>query len=214
MRVRLVLAVALALAAGALALDMSGRAQRLAGTDHTTPASFVATLHSGQKLCQPGMVLPGDVQSVQVLVGTYGPPVPELTDRFLGPGGRVLAAGRLPAGAAQGNVTIPISHLHGDSTAGTLCIDVKGGRKTVLGGNIFTAGPASEQIGGVPRPGRITVVYLRPGRESWWQLLPALSERFGLGKASFFGDWMLAVAALALLGVWAATARLLWRELA
>ncbi|HTR89998.1 MAG TPA: hypothetical protein VMG62_07810 [Solirubrobacteraceae bacterium] len=213
MGVRLVLVVALALGAGALALDMSGSAQRLAGTDHTAPISFVATLHAGQELCQPGMVLPGEVQSVQVLVGTYGPPVPELTDRFVEAGGRVLAAGRLPAGAKQGNVTIPISHVHGGSASGTLCIAVKGGKTTVLGGNAFTAGPASEQVAGVPRPGRITVVYLRPGRESWWRLLPTLSERFGLGKATFFGDWTLAAAALALLGVWIATARLLWREL-
>ncbi len=212
MRVRVVLAVALALVAGALVLDMSGRAPRMAGTDHTSPVGFVATLHSGQELCQPGMVLPGDTQRVQVLVGTYGPPVPELTTRFLGSGSRLLAEGRLPAGAAQGDVTIPISYLQGGSVGGTLCIAVKGGKKTVLGGNAFTAGPDSEQIAGAPQPGRITVLYLRPGRESWWQLLPTLSRRFGLGKASFFGDWTLAAAALALLGVWVATVRLLWRE--
>jgi hypothetical protein len=40
-----------------------------------------------------------------------------------------------------------------------------------------------------------------------------LTRRFGLGKASFFGDWTLPVAALLLLGVWVATVRLLAREL-
>ena len=104
MRVRVLLAVALALVAGTLVLDMSGRAPRLAGTDHTSPVGFVATLHSAQELCQPGMVLPSDAARVQVLVGTYGPPVPELSTRFLGTGGRALAEGRLPAGhrAAHG----------------------------------------------------------------------------------------------------------------
>jgi hypothetical protein len=212
-RVRVVLAVALALVAGALALDMSGRAPRLAGTDHTSPVGFVATLRAGQELCQPGMVLPGDTARVQVLVGTYGPPVPALSTRFLGPGNRVLAAGRLAAGATQGDVSIPFSRVHAGASAGTLCVRVEGGKRTVLGGNIFTAGPDSEQIAGVPQAGRITVFYLRPGRESWWQLLPTLSQRFGLGKASFFGDWTLGAAALALLGVWVATARLLRREL-
>jgi len=82
-----------------------------------------------------------------------------------------------------------------------------------LGGNVYTAGPGSEQVAGVPQPGRISVVYLRPGSESWWQLLPTLSQRFGLGKASFFGDWTLATVALLLLGVWVGTVRLLRREL-
>ncbi len=212
-RVRVVLAVALALVAGALALDMSARAPRLAGTDHTSPVSFVATLQSGQELCQPGMVLPSDAARVQVLVGTYGAPVPQLSTRFLGAGSRVLAAGRLPAGAPQGEVTIPFSFHRGGSAAGTLCMLVEGGKKTVLAGNAFTAGTDSEQIAGVPQPGRISIVYLRAGSESWWQLLPALSRRFGLGKASFFGDWTLAAVALLLLGVWVATVRLLRREL-
>jgi hypothetical protein len=212
-RVRVVLAVALALAVGALLLDMSGSAPRMAGTDHTIPVGFVATMYSGQELCQPGMTLPSEAQRVQVLVGTYGPPVPALSTRFLGPGGRQIAAGHLPAGTAQGNVLIPISYPHGAAASGTLCIRVEGGKKTVLGGNIFTAGPASEQIAGTPQPGRITVVYLRPGSESWWQLLPTLSRRFGLGKASLFGAWTLAAAALALLGVWVAAVRLLRREL-
>jgi hypothetical protein len=59
----------------------------------------------------------------------------------------------------------------------------------------------------------MAVVYLRPGRESWWQLLPTLSRRMGFGKALFFGTWTLPVAALLLLGLWIAVGRLLLREL-
>ena len=44
-------------------------------------------------------------------------------------------------------------------------------------------------------------------------VLPTLSRRFGLGKASFFGDWTLPVVALILVGLWVAVARLLVREL-
>ena len=40
------------------------------------------------------------------------------------------------------------------------------------------------------------------------------THRFGLGKASFFGDWTLPAVALLLLGVWVGTVRLLLRELA
>jgi hypothetical protein len=212
-RVRVVLAVALVLVAGAVILDMSGRAPRIAGTDHTNPVGFVATVPSGGSVCQPSMVLPPDTGSVEVLLGTYGQPVPALADSFEGPGNRVVASGALAAGASQGYVKIPLRYTHG-SIAGTLCIHVgKVARPIVLGGDVFAAGSISEQVDGVPQAGRIDVVYLRPGRESWWQLLGALDERFGFGKASFFGDWTLPVVALLLLGVWIATVRLLVREL-
>jgi hypothetical protein len=212
-RVRVVLGIALLLVAGALVLEMSGRSPRIAGTDHLNDVAFVATIPGGQALCQPQMILPGDAQRVQMLIGTYGPPAPSLAVSFLGAGGHVLAGGRLAAGAPQGEIVVPIGYPHGATALGTLCVRVGGTGKVVLGGDVFPAGPASEQIAGRPLPGRIAVTYLRPGRESWWQLLGTLDERFGLGKASFFGDWTLPVAALLLLGVWIATVRLLVREL-
>jgi hypothetical protein len=212
-RVRVVLGVALLLAAGALALDMSGRAPRIAGTDHLNQVAFVATVRGGQALCQPQMILPQDAQRVQMLIGTYGPPVPSLAISFLDAGGRVLTRGRLPAGARQGEVVVPIGYPHGATVEGTLCVRVGAARRVALAGDIFPPGPSSEQIAGRPQAGRIAVTYLRPGRESWWQLLPTLSHRFGLGKASFFGDWTLPLAAIMLLGLWVAVARLLAREL-
>jgi hypothetical protein len=212
-RVRVVLAIALALAAGVLIIDMSGRAPRIAGTDHTNPVGFVAKIPSSGSICQPSMVLPPDTGSVEVLVGTYGQPVPALAASFEGPGNRVVASGSRVAGASQGYVKIPLRYTHG-SIAGTLCIHVgKVARPIVLGGDVFAAGPISELVNGTPQAGRIDVVYLRPGRESWWQLLGVLDERFGFGKASFFGNWTLPVVALLLLGMWIATVRLLAREL-
>ena len=213
MRVRVVLAIALLLAAGALALDMSGSAPRIAATDHADAAAFVATLKAGQELCQPQMVLPGEAKRLRVLVGTYGQPVPELTAHFLTDDNRTIASGALAAGQRQGFVLIPLGYPHGPTAAGTLCIRALGGHRTVLGGVPFGAGGISERVDGVPQPGRIDVVYLRPGSESWWQLLPTLARRFNLGKAPLFGDWTLAVMALLLLGVWVATVRLLVREL-
>jgi hypothetical protein len=251
MRARIVLGLALLLAAGALALDMSGRAPRMAGTDHVSSAAFAATVPRGGKLCQPSMTLPYDAQRVEVLIGTYGTPVPALAASFIGENGRTAATGLLPEGAHEGYVRIPLRYPHGPTVNGALCIGVGlgarapahragggGGHATtgsahgghssapgssraaahstasvVLGGEVFTPSPLTERVGGRPQAGRIDVVYLRPGRESWWQLLGALDERIGLGKASFFGDWTLPVLALALLGAWIAAVRLLAKEL-
>jgi hypothetical protein len=212
-RVRVVLGVVFLLGAGALVLDMSGRAPRIAGTDHLNQVAFVATVPGGQTLCQPQMILPDDAQRVKVLVGTYGLPVPSLAVSFQDAGGRMLTSGRLIAGARQGEVTIPIGYPHGGTVVGTLCVHVGAAAKVALGGDVFSPGPSSEQVAGKPQGGRIAVTYLRPGSESWWQLLPTLSRRFAFGKASFFGDWTLPVAAIVLLGLWVAVARLLVREL-
>lgn len=213
MRVRrLVLGVALLLAAGALALDMSGRAPRIAGTDHISPAAFSATLPRGGTLCQPAMVLPNDAQRMEVLLGTYGAPVPAISADFVAGDGATVAAGRIARGAREGYVQIPFGYPHGATAEGSLCLHVGGHGKVVLGGEP-SSGAVAERVDGKPQPGRIDVVYLRPGRESWWQLLGTLEERFGLGKAPFFGDWTLPVMALALLGVWIAAARLLVKEI-
>jgi hypothetical protein len=213
-RVRVALGVALALVAGALILDMFGRAPRIAGTDHTNPVGFVATVPSGGTVCQPGMLLAPDTGSIEVLIGTYGQVVPALEASFRGVGDGTLATGRLAGGAHEGYVRIPLRYSPGTAAPGTLCIRVgKVVRPVVFGGDVFTPGPVSEQVAGKPQGGRIDVVYLRPGRESWWQILGPLDERFGFGKASFFGDWTLPVVALLLLGTWIAVVRLLAREL-
>jgi hypothetical protein len=192
---------------------MSGSAPRISDTDHINPVGFVGTLQGGQELCQDAMSLPKDAGGVQILVATYGHPVPTVSARFVGPGG-TLTSGQVAAGAREGNITVPLRYPHGPTVAGTLCIGVgPSATKTVLGGDVFAPGPQSEQVAGKPQGGRISVTYLRPGKESWWQLLGTLSQRFGLGKASFFGDWTLAAMALLLLAVWVGAIRLLVREL-
>jgi hypothetical protein len=210
-RVRVTLGVALMLVVGVLVLELSGHARRISGSDHINPVGFVGVVGGGQQLCQAAMLLPGDAQAMEVLIGTYGRSLPVLSMRFL-VAGRQIAGGRL-TDVKQGNVMLPISHPHGANVAGTLCVHVGGSSKVVLAGDVFAPGPLSEEVGGKPQAGRIAVTFLRGPHESWWNLLPTLSRRFGLGKSPVFGDWTLALAALALLGVWVGAVRLLVREL-
>lgn len=208
---RLALGLALALVLAVLALDMSGSGPRSAGSDHNNPAVFAATVPGGGTVCQPIVPLPVDVARAQLLIGTYGHPVPALALSFSGAGGAV-ASGSRGAGGAEGTVTIPVHRVSG-GVASSFCLHV-GGRSTVaLGGEGGPIGASSELVNGVAEGGRVSLLYLRAGNESWWQLLPSLDHRFGLGKASFFGDWTLPVLALLLIGVWIAAVRLLLRSL-
>jgi hypothetical protein len=212
---RLALGLALALVLAVLALEMSGSAPRSAGSDHNNPAVFAATVPGGGTLCQPIVPLPGDVARAQLLIGTYGHPVPALALTFSGAGG-VVASGLRPAGGREGTVLIPVHRLSGKgavAVASSFCLHVGGHSTVALGGEGGPIGASSELVDGVAQGGRVSLLYLRAGSESWWQLLPSLDHRFGLGKASFFGDWTLPVLALLLLGVWIAAVRLLLRTL-
>jgi hypothetical protein len=211
-RVRVALFLALVLAAAALVFELSGSAPRLSGTDHVSLHGFLAPVPGGRELCQSQMLLPQHTRKLRLLLSTRGRHVPELVARFLSAQGSELAGGRL-RGAHKGWVFIPLSPELSSAAAGTLCIRNAGQRRVLLAGEPFTPASGSARVAGAPVAARIDVAYFRPGSESWWQLLPTLSERFGYGKAPLFGDWALAVLALALIGLWVATARLLMREL-
>jgi len=210
-RVRVVLAVAVLAVAVALVIDMSGRAQRTAGSNHNNPVVFAAVVPGGGVVCQADQAPPSDAAEAHLLVGTYGLPVPALELDYLSSTGEVVAAGRLPAGAIPPNVTIHLSRARGE--AARACLHVGGSHKLAVGGETGPANPSTDLVDGVAAGGRFSLLYTRRGEESWWQLLTTLDTRFGLGKASMFGDWTLPVMALLLLGVWVATLRLLLREL-
>lgn len=215
MGVRVVLAIGFLAIAVGLGIDMSGRAIRMAGTDHVSAPVFAAAVPSNGTLCQPDLVLPAQVGSVEMLIGTYGDPVPSIATSFVATDGKQIWAGRMPAGAHEGNVTVPLRNPKMHEVAGTLCLRLgRTAHTVVFGGEQFAADESSEQIDGHPAAGRIELVYQRARPESWWQLLPALSERFGVGKTRFFGDWTLAAMVVLLAGVVIATLRLLDRELA
>jgi hypothetical protein len=211
-RVRIVLCLALLIVAGAFALEMSRRAPRTAGSDHTASPVFSATVPEGGVLCQREVSLPPDAGKAQILIGTYGHPAPALRFSFIAATGIRVAEGRLPAGARGGRVAIPLERLS-RAPGVSACLRVGRPYGIALGGEQGPVNPSSETVNGQPQPGRISLLYYRSGAESWWQLLPVLSERFGLGKASFFGDWTLALAAILLVAVWVGTVRLLLREL-
>jgi len=211
-RVRIVLAVALTLVGIAVVVALSQGARRLAGTSFVVQRAFVVALPPHGTACQPGTYVADDSAAAQVLVGTYGRPRPALTVTFSDPGGGLVARGRLPGGARQGLVTVPFAHVvHGSRAATTACVHSDGPERLALGGDVATPAGAA-RIDGRATGGVVGFGYLRPGRESWWSLMPVVAQRFGLGKASRFGTWTLPVLALVLLGLWVAAARLLLRE--
>jgi hypothetical protein len=216
MRVRIALVLAFLATAIGLVIDMSASAPRLAGSDHIhwPPAAIVGTLHSPGALCLPGTVLPADAARMVTTIGSFGRPLPRLRLTFTSPQGRLVASGGLPRGGKEGEeVSIPFRYPHGASALGTLCIHSAGRHPLVFYGWLGQGTPVTIDGATVTNDATISILYYRPGSESWWQLLGALDQRFGLGKSPIFGTWTLPVIALAMIALWVGLARVLFREL-
>jgi len=215
MRVRIALGLAVLATAIGLIIDMSAAAPRLSGSDHVYwPAQNVAdTVRGGSTICVPDTVLPADTASMTMQIGGYGPALPRLESSFTDTAGRVVARGVLAAGANSPSLvfSVPLDHRRRPAVAGTLCIHVGGHHEIAIGG---AAGqPPGSTIDGHAQPGAPTILYYRPGTETWWSLLGAIDLRIGLGKSPMFGNWTLPVLILAALGLWIAVVRVLVREL-
>ena len=195
-----------------LVVDMSGRAVRIADSNHTPETAFVAVALGGATVCQPIPPPPPDAARARLLIGSYGRPMPGLAIRFLSPTGAVTARGELAAGGSQGHVEIPFRRLGGEALATTMCVQNLGREKIAIAGVGVPPGPGAERINGRVQAGAISVTLFRAGSESWWSLLGTLDRRFTLGKAGLLGDLTLPLCALMLLAAWVAVLRLLVRE--
>jgi hypothetical protein len=185
-----------ALLAVGLAVTLTDSAPRSADSNHVAQVEPVAQLDGDGRRCQEGELVPKDASALRLLVGTYGRPAPEIrvTDRL--PDGQLVTAGRLPAGEPEGTLDIPVRRVSKPRPDTAVCVVVAGTGRTVLYGG-----------GGV-----LHLEWLRPGSESWIELLPTVAHRFALGKWNPIGSLLLPMLILVLLATWFAAARLVLRE--
>jgi hypothetical protein len=195
MTVRVVVAIGFAALLAGLTVTLAQSAPRQAGSNNVIETDEVARLEPRGSHCQEDELIPKDAAKLQLRVGTNGRPAPAIRVTVRGGDGRQVTAGRLPAGAREGYVAIPVRQV-GATTPGTrVCIHV-GGARTVLYG----------------QASRIRLDWLRPGNESWFALIPVVAHRFALGKASLFGSLWLVVIALVMVAAAAIAVRAVLRE--
>jgi hypothetical protein len=195
--------LAAAVAAGALALlaalavVLTDSKPRQSGSNNVAELEPVAQVEGDGRRCQSAVILPADTSGVRLLLGTYGRPTPTIVVRAAD-GGRTITHGTLRGGGREGHVTVPLTPAVEDETrAGRVCVRVEGDDPTVLYGS----------------SGTVRLEFIRPGSESWLDLLPVVARRFGYGKANPFGSGLLPVAGLLLALAWLTAGRVLVREL-
>jgi len=212
-RVRVVLGVAVAFVAVAVGIALSQRAPRMSGTNFVVLTGPVVSLSGGSQSCQAHTyVAPGTAAVQLVVVESASGGVPPLSLRLRDGAGVLLARGRIAGAPHVGTVTVPLRPaVRAERRDASVCLRNESRTTTVvLKGNV---GPREHLalVDGRPAVGVVSLRYLRPGRESWWALLPQIARRFGLGKAPFVGSWTLPLLALLLGALWIAVVRMLLR---
>lgn len=196
MAVRAVLAAGFALLLVALAVTLLQSAPRSSGSNYVPELEEVAELRGPDRRCQDGEGVPADTGALRLLIGTYGRAAPALRVVVRRPGGGVVTSGARPAGGPEGHVDIPMQEVGRVVPGVRACVFVGGGGRTVLYG----------------AAGRVRLEWLRPGSESWLELLPTVAHRFALGRWNPVGTLLLPALALLLVAAWVAAARLVLRE--
>lgn len=208
---RLVLIVGLvAIAVAAIAILLQ-RAPRRAGTNLTADVGYAIPLAAGQRLCEGGELLPGDTGALKLDVDASGLPGPGLAVRILGPSGIPVSMGVLPPGWRTGAVRIPVSRVVHTLSGAIVCVRNLGSGQVSFGGSVPDSGFLIE-LAGKPLSGRLRIEYLRAGRESWLQVLPAISHRFSLAKSDLVRHWAAGAALVLMLLAVALAARTIVRQ--
>ncbi len=202
MAVRSVLACGLLAIAVAFAVLLTHSEPRRSGTDYTPNANFAAVLKPGQQTCQAHELLPADTAAVRTTIGTYGKPGPRLSVSLTGPHGEGLTGGGLAPGWRQGVVEIPVAHVHAASTEATACLRDDGPARVAVAGDSGDAFHTMQVAGKTIQNAQVLYEYMRPGSESWLQLLPTAVYRSTLAKSGLVRHWAWAGAlALMLLAI-------------
>jgi hypothetical protein len=209
---RLVVLLGIAVIAVVFAVLLSHRAPRRSGTDMTPNGAFVAALGRSEQTCQSGELLPSDTSAMQVTIGTYGRPGPPVSVAVTGPRTETLTSGGLPAGWRQGVVRIPVAHVSRAVEDARVCLRNDGGVPIAVAGDFPDPGYTMQVAGRTVTGGRLRWDYMRPGSESWFELLPALVYRSTLGKAGLIRGWAWIGALMLMLSAIALATRTVVRE--
>ncbi len=220
MRVKVTLALGVALLAAVGAVALTRSPPRVVGTNAAGSGSLVAQLRGDASICQAGESLPADVSAIRLSMWA-----------FLGwkmhviaySGLRVLTEGRRGADWTTDSVTVPVKPLDRATSNVALCFAIGPNSEPAL--ILGTATPAPEAAvvlkGSDPGPrsqlegrlaGRFGVEYLTSGQGSWWSRVLPVARRMGLGR-SFSGTWIALLVAALMAAVGVLAVRLALREI-
>jgi hypothetical protein len=203
-RVRVALAVGLALLLAAIAVVLSQSPLTVAGTNGvvTNPRSLV--VGGGSMVCAPAGTLPAGTSAIRLsVVGNAGPRV-RLTARS---GIETIASGERAAGwGIAESLTVPVNRVSAAMPNTEICLNFGPAVEPVA----INGSPVRTVAGGEV-PG-FRVEYLQTGSKSWWSLASGVADRMGRGHAPS-GTWIVFLLIALMIALAALVSWLVLREL-
>ena len=191
------------IAAAVLAYSL-GKHPLVAGTNTASAISPAVVIRGGESRCQLIARVPAGVSHVQLAVNSIEGPPGDLRVKLRERGRKAEFAGgrRLVPGADVIRLKEPTRALHPAS----LCMHYFGDGQVILSGERKRL-PVSAAHAGGRRGGVASVVFFRPGLESWASRRDVIADRYANAQAGALGRWSLWLAILAAIG---AAALALW----
>jgi hypothetical protein len=197
-RIKIVIATGLALIAIAVFVTLLHSPATVAATNGVQPSALLAAATEATGACQGGETLPARTSAIRLqLEATTGPRVSVEVLQ----GRRVLTRGTEGTAWYGSVVTIPVKPLAHALTDATVCFQL-----SALSGEVALYGTQTRPAiaatgGGKSLSGRLRIVYLTPGSQSWWSLAGAVIRHMALGRAAS-GTWIvLAIMALGMASI-------------
>lgn len=194
-------------------VDMSGSGPHTTGSSGVYPNASVVGGGNGAPVCQPDLTLPTGTGAIRVYIWSQDT-LPAVRATFTSRDGTVLAGGTHPAGSPPGAIFVPLRPRAGATgqRVGSLCLSTPSAQALPFSAGTVVAGAHPATLAGKAQGTELYLIYESGTSASWWQMLPKLMPRFGYGKWSLLGSWTFILAILAVVAIWVAAIRLLWRE--
>jgi hypothetical protein len=183
-RIRITLAIGLTLTTAAVVVVLQRSPLTAAASNGIQVTSHLGAVNGAGAYCQPDEELPAHISAIRLSLGaTTGP---RIVVTVLS-GKRLITSGAVASGWYGSAVTVPVRLLPQAHSPVTICtrFHALNGIVGVLG---EAAGPTVAGRDGF-LPGRLSIVYLRPGDRSWWSLAGSVIDNMALGRAAS-GRWV------------------------
>jgi hypothetical protein len=195
-RITLALALAIGLAVVVVAVLSESPLTVIAKNDAAgMETSLGWTKITDTRICQEDETVPGGTIAIRFsLYALTGPPV-EASVLY---GDRTVALGERGSGWTGASVTVPIREVARSISPVTLCLAATTTAEPMQVLGTYTGRQTAAYEGpGEALGGRMKIVYLGRGHDSWLSLTPYVARHMGLGRA-WSGTWV-AVLVLALM---------------
>ena len=208
MRIRITVAIGLALTALAVGVGLARSPLVRAGTDGTPLPAEIGATSAPATICQGEETVPAGTTAIRAsLLSLLGPRI-KLVARS---GGQVVSTGELGYGWTGAVIAIPVKRVVGSHRHTNICISLAKRQQLVnLRGANTKFSPAVSD-GNQVLPGRLRFDYLRPDKSSWLSLALPTARQIGLNIGG--GAGIVVIPLMLLFGVGTLASWLLVREL-